>query len=1085
MEPLEPRLMLDSNGFISGNDVYLTLSFAGDGTAIADQTSSLAARFDAIAPTSVWQDAILRAFQTWAVETNGDIGVVSDSGDPFGSPGPSQDDGRFGDIRIGAIAMSSQVGAVSVPVDGLVSGTWFADVVFNIDYNYVTVDDIYAIALHEAGNVFGLEDSSDPNSPLFTGGTPTGLPPTATDLATLHQLHGFRSPDFNEPLGGSPPAGNDSFANATRLKLGEAGLANEGTAPSILYGDLTNDLDVDFFELKTPGDYTGPATIQVRSSGISLLAPTVSLYDATQQLLSQAVSTSSAGDVLTFSIPTVSPDETYYIKVAGSAPGLFGIGGFSLVATFDGINQISQAEIDSIAGGQFRFLEQDEISKFFDTDENEHFGDDAHTDDTPLSASGLKTTTGFLDSTHYEVIASIADAIDVDFFSFKSPDVLPVPLDVMTVIVRSIDAGGLVPVVSVFDENGLSVPSTILANGAGEYIVQVTGVSPNTTYQVKVEASDSSGPFNTGNYSFTATFGSQATQLVVMSTGVVGNGTTQNNHTLHIGRPQLFHLALQIDPVAVNSPTAVVATIKNDAGDVVYQIAAAPGDTRSREAVFLAAGTYTVEIIPFTLDGSVPPALSYSLLGAAISDPFVGDPNDPTNNPFACTTPGMENLFCYPGGFVSEDPFLWDSFIDSITDPPQIPNLPQLITFLFGDWWTWVWNQTGINGPPFSFPDAIQVQEASSASVAPLLLGPSGSVLDNDIDPENDPLVAILQSGPSHGLMSIAPDGTFVYTPNVGFSGRDEFTYTAYDFSQESASTTVSIIVGISGDFSADGAINGSDFLSWQRSFGTATGAVLTDGDSDFDGDVDPQDLATWEQSFGLVSIPSGGDANGDGDFDGSDFLAWQRGFGASSGAFPSDGDADADRDVDNLDLVAWQGNFGTTIAGAVAASSGNIASPIFVESPAQVALSTSQAVLPPEPQINAVSTATVTTGVATNVQPDSGRLALADNKGQSETARLNFSYATAFTTTPQQVRQRLVPGSGKQLGLSTASQNQKHISVKPVINRVPVPRSEYDRLQTDVRDRIFTDFYENRLQLIRTAMLDALGGIGEELDAG
>src|SRR5262249_32979398 len=113
LEMLEPRLMLSGDSLLLANDAYLTLSFAADGVSIAGQCNSLAAKFNALAPEDIWREAILRAFQTWALRTNADIGVVSDGGQPFGTPGPARDDPRFGDIRVGAIAMDPTVGAVS------------------------------------------------------------------------------------------------------------------------------------------------------------------------------------------------------------------------------------------------------------------------------------------------------------------------------------------------------------------------------------------------------------------------------------------------------------------------------------------------------------------------------------------------------------------------------------------------------------------------------------------------------------------------------------------------------------------------------------------------------------------------------------------------------------------------------------------------------------------------------------------------------------------------------------------------------------------------------------------------------------
>jgi VCBS repeat-containing protein len=75
-------------------------------------------------------------------------------------------------------------------------------------------------------------------------------------------------------------------------------------------------------------------------------------------------------------------------------------------------------------------------------------------------------------------------------------------------------------------------------------------------------------------------------------------------------------------------------------------------------------------------------------------------------------------------------------------------------------------------------------------------------VLANDTDAEGDPLTAALISGPSHGslrLMSadsfFTPQGNFVYHPNYGFAGTDQFTYEAYDIDGSSNVATVTINV--------------------------------------------------------------------------------------------------------------------------------------------------------------------------------------------------------------------------------------------------------------------------------------------------
>jgi hypothetical protein len=50
-------------------------------------------------------------------------------------------------------------------------------------------------------------------------------------------------------------------------------------------------------------------------------------------------------------------------------------------------------------------------------------------------------------------------------------------------------------------------------------------------------------------------------------------------------------------------------------------------------------------------------------------------------------------------------------------------------------------------------------------------------LLANDTDPENDPLTAEIFTEPVNGSASVNPNGSFSYTPALGFTGTDTFTY--------------------------------------------------------------------------------------------------------------------------------------------------------------------------------------------------------------------------------------------------------------------------------------------------------------------
>ena len=62
-----------------------------------------------------------------------------------------------------------------------------------------------------------------------------------------------------------------------------------------------------------------------------------------------------------------------------------------------------------------------------------------------------------------------------------------------------------------------------------------------------------------------------------------------------------------------------------------------------------------------------------------------------------------------------------------------------------------------------------------------LVIPASVGVLANDTDADADFLIAVLVTGPAHGTLTLAPNGSFTFTPEPGFSGSDSFSYRALD----------------------------------------------------------------------------------------------------------------------------------------------------------------------------------------------------------------------------------------------------------------------------------------------------------------
>lgn len=93
---------------------------------------------------------------------------------------------------------------------------------------------------------------------------------------------------------------------------------------------------------------------------------------------------------------------------------------------------------------------------------------------------------------------------------------------------------------------------------------------------------------------------------------------------------------------------------------------------------------------------------------------------------------------------------------------------------------------TGPNDPPSAVDDSATTQQDTPVTVR---------VLDNDSDPNGDPLTVTEVTQPSNGTATVNPDNTVTYSPHSGFIGTDSFTYTISDGRGGTATARVTITV--------------------------------------------------------------------------------------------------------------------------------------------------------------------------------------------------------------------------------------------------------------------------------------------------
>ena len=105
----------------------------------------------------------------------------------------------------------------------------------------------------------------------------------------------------------------------------------------------------------------------------------------------------------------------------------------------------------------------------------------------------------------------------------------------------------------------------------------------------------------------------------------------------------------------------------------------------------------------------------------------------------------------------------------------------------------YAWVAPPANTAPVAVADAYYTPLNTAKVVA------APGVLGNDTDANSDPLTAVLVTNVSHGVLALAANGGFTYTPTNGYNGPDSFTYKANDGTADSNTVTVSLNVGNTG----------------------------------------------------------------------------------------------------------------------------------------------------------------------------------------------------------------------------------------------------------------------------------------------
>jgi hypothetical protein len=328
LEPLESRTVpYAASGNAWPHPELITLSFVPDGTDLGGQSSNLFSTFNsAFGSASAWQNVILKAAQTWAQQANINFAVVNDSGADSGSGSYQQGDPNFGDIRIGGFDFGdSSTLAMGYLPPQINNYSVAGDIAFNTAqiFNINGLDyDLYTVALHELGHALGLDHSTNAAAIMYPvyQGVEYGL--YSDDVSGVQSIYGAPVPDSYDAAASNNTIGTASDINST---------IDPVTLTAVLSNlNITSASGVDYYQFTAPSGGSGSLALTVQSTGLSLLAPGVRVYNSAQKVIASTSGSGDLGATLSLNV-SVTAGQTYYIRVAGANSSAFGVGAYGMV----------------------------------------------------------------------------------------------------------------------------------------------------------------------------------------------------------------------------------------------------------------------------------------------------------------------------------------------------------------------------------------------------------------------------------------------------------------------------------------------------------------------------------------------------------------------------------------------------------------------------------------------------------------------------------------------------------------------------------------------------------------------------------
>ena len=628
----------------------LTFSLAPDGTHIGREVSTMQSEFNQIAPSAQWQQAIARAFQKWSVQANINIGNVADNGAASGVFGPTRGDERFGDIRVTGFDYATDSNAEAVSENSRSVGTWAGDIFFNTAVDWRDTNSIEAAALHEVGHILGLGHSPDPASPMYLHGPGGALELTSKDIQDVQAKHGARNLDPNEEGNG-----NNTIARASRIRGGEDdNTVLEGFSGSqvwIQFGDLHNATDRDVYEIRTSVNYSGPLSVELRTSGLSLAKLGAEITDRNGRSLAQAEMSGDFGGTSILTLNQTTPDGKYYLQVHAGANAFWATGDYSVtIATPARLQSDANVIADWTRNAHRWYYNSDRTKDGFSyqllpVSSKGPETDDRHSDDTTGGSVGMPLALSTASRTVHQIVGTISDLVDVDNYRVIAPKLLN-GNDELVVDLESLHVGGLVPQIRLLDKDAGVLRPEVRVQGYGQTQLVWANVQSEQVFIIELKSGSVSNEFKTGSFSLTATFSAPSKKPELLISGNVGTGSGSVEREWYVARPQLFGFSIEGLTSITSIEGQVWVSVFDDQRRLVSGLVAPLNSLRSAPGLFLNPGTYYFQIAAVS-NATTSADVSFRLMVDRPSQP-IGPLLGGTNVQPLFLCPGSTTEYCYP-----------------------------------------------------------------------------------------------------------------------------------------------------------------------------------------------------------------------------------------------------------------------------------------------------------------------------------------------------------------------------------------------------------------------------------------------------